>query len=95
MSEKALFVNTTDGVENTSRKFYLDTAKTMIDRCRGNGWEFLFMGANTDAVESAGAMDIAQEYSANYHDGSVEIIATFANVACTVSEMRSVVMGNK
>lgn len=93
--EKTLFVITTDGLENSSKEYRLDTVKTMIARCREKGWEFLFLGANMDAVKTAGAMGIAPERSANYHADSVGTAATFASVACAVSEMRCGIMGNK
>lgn len=93
--EKTLFVITTDGLENSSKEYRLDTVKTMIARCREKGWEFLFMGANMDAVKTAGAMGIAPERSVNYHADSAGTAATFASVACAVSEMRCGIMGNK
>ena len=93
--EKTLFVITTDGLENASKEYRLDAVKAMIDRCRENGWEFLFLGANMDAVKTASAMGIAPERSVNYHADSVGTAATFASVACAVSEMRCGIMGNK
>lgn len=93
--EKTLFVITTDGLENASKEFRLDAVKAMIDRCREKGWEFLFLGANMDAVKTAGAMGIAPERSVNYHADAAGTAATFASVACAVSEMRCGIMGNK
>ena len=93
--EKTLFVITTDGLENASKEYRLDTVKAMINRCRERGWEFLFLGANMDAVKTAGAMGIAPERSVNYHADSAGTAATFASVACAVSEMRCGIMGNK
>lgn len=93
--EKTLFVITTDGLENASKEYRLDAVKAMIDRCREKGWEFLFLGANMDAVKTAGAMGIAPERSVNYHADSAGTAATFASVACAVSEMRHGIMGNK
>ena len=93
--EKTLFVITTDGLENASKEYRLDSVKAMIDRCRENGWEFLFLGANMDAVKTAGAMGIAPERSVNYHADAAGTAATFASVACAVSEMRCGIMGNK
>lgn len=93
--EKTLFVITTDGLENASKEYRLDSVKAMIDQCREKGWEFLFLGANMDAVKAAGAMGIAPERSVNYHADSAGTAATFASVACAVSEMRCGIMGNK
>lgn len=93
--EKTLFVITTDGLENASKEYRLDSVKAMINRCRERGWEFLFLGANMDAVKTAGAMGIAPERSVNYHADAVGTTATFASVSCAVSEMRHGIMGNK
>lgn len=93
--EKTLFVIITDGLENASKEYRLDAVKTMIDRCREKGWEFLFLGANMDAVKTAGAMGIAPERSVNYHADSTGTTATFSSVACAVSEMRCGVMSSK
>ena len=52
--EKTLFVITTDGMENASRRYTYDKVKTMIERQREKyGWEFLFLGANIDAAREA------------------------------------------
>ena len=92
--EKTLFVITTDGLENASKEYRPEAVKAMIERCREKGWEFLFMGANMDAVKTAGSMGIAPECSANYHADPAGTAATFASVACAVSEMRSGRMGS-
>ena len=52
--EHTVFVITTDGMENASRKYSSDKVKAMIERQKEKyGWEFLFIGANIDAVETA------------------------------------------
>ena len=52
--EKTLFVITTDGMENASREYSSQRVKEMIKRQEEKyGWEFLFIGANIDAVETA------------------------------------------
>ena len=53
--EHTLFVITTDGMENASRRYSTRRVKEMIQRQKEKyGWEFLFLGANIDAVETAG-----------------------------------------
>ena len=60
--EKTLFVITTDGMENASRKYSYDRLKMMIERQKEKyGWEFIFLGANIDAVETAGRIGIRPE----------------------------------
>ena len=58
--EHTLFVITTDGIENASRRYSAQRVKAMIQRQKEKyGWEFLFLGANIDAVETAGSLGIA------------------------------------
>ena len=66
--EHTLFVITTDGMENASRFYSSDEVKQMIARQKENyGWEFLFLGANIDAVETAGRFGIGADRAVNYH----------------------------
>jgi len=54
-----IFVITTDGMENASREYRYDRIKTMIEEQKEKfGWEFLFIGANIDAIEAAGKFGI-------------------------------------
>jgi len=66
--EKTLFVITTDGMENASREYTYDRLKSMIERQKDKyGWEFLFLGANIDAVSTARQFGIDEDRAANYH----------------------------
>ena len=66
--EKTLFVITTDGMENASRRYTYDQVKAMIERQKEcYGWEFLFLGANIDAAREAARFGIAPDRAANYH----------------------------
>ena len=66
--EHTLFVITTDGMENASRRYSAQRVKEMIRRQKEKyGWEFLFLGANIDAVETAGHLGIAPDRAVNYH----------------------------
>lgn len=66
--EKTLFVITTDGLENASRRYSYDRVKQMVERQKSRyGWEFIFLGANMDALEVAGRFGISKDYAANYH----------------------------
>lgn len=63
-----LFVITTDGMENASRRYDAATVKKMIERQKERyGWEFLFIGANIDAVETASRYGIGADRAVNYH----------------------------
>ena len=64
---KTLFVITTDGLENSSFKYTSSQVKNMIERQKNKyGWEFLFVAANIDAVETADELGIARDRAANY-----------------------------
>lgn len=62
-----LFVITTDGMENASRNYNIETVRHMIRRQKEQGWEFLFLGANIDAVKTAGSFGIGADRAVNYH----------------------------
>lgn len=65
--EHTLFVITTDGMENASRCYTSEKVKHMIERQKAKyGWEFLFLGANIDAVETAGRFGISADRAVNY-----------------------------
>ena len=65
--ENTLFVITTDGMENASHLYDARKIKTMIERQKEKyGWEFLFIGANIDAIETATSYGISPECAVNY-----------------------------
>ena len=66
--DKTMFVITTDGHENASRRYDYDAVRNMIERQKKRfGWEFLFLGANIDAVETARHFGIGADRAVNYH----------------------------
>ena len=68
MPEKTMFIITTDGYENASRRYDYERVRRMIERQKEKyGWEFLFLGANIDAVETAGRFGIGADRAVNYH----------------------------
>jgi uncharacterized protein YegL len=70
-AEKVLFVIITDGEENSSREYSSDEVKAQIERQKSKyGWEFLFLGANIDAVETAAGLGINRNHAQNYHADS-------------------------
>ena len=69
--EHTLFVITTDGMENASRQYDSEKVKKMIERQKEKyGWEFLFLGANIDALETARHFGISEDRAVNYHSDS-------------------------
>ena len=90
--EKTLFVITTDGMENASRKYSYERLKGMIQRQKEKyGWEFLFLGANIDAAGEAARFGIDADHSANYHadsTGTAVIYEAVSEVVCNVRASR-------
>ena len=64
--EKTLFVITTDGMENASRKYTYEQVKQMIEAKKELGWEFLFLGANIDAAREAARFGIDEDCAADF-----------------------------
>lgn len=66
--QNTVFVITTDGLENASRRYTAERVKAMIEqRKERDGWEFLFIGANIDAVSTAARYGIGADRAVNYH----------------------------
>lgn len=63
---KTMFVITTDGMENASRKYSLSEVKKMIEERKENGWEFVFLAANIDAQDTAMGYGIDEGSCVNY-----------------------------
>lgn len=67
-SDKVLFVITTDGMENSSRKYNYKTIKRMVEHQKKKyHWEFIFMGANMDAIDVANNFGIDANRAVNFH----------------------------
>ena len=88
--EKTLFVITTDGMENASRRYTYDKVKEMITRQKEKyGWEFLFLGANIDAAREAARFGIGADRAANYHADTVGTKVIYEAVNETVCNFRA------
>lgn len=92
--EKTLFVITTDGMENSSRRFGYKEIKKLIEEQQAKGWEFLFLGANIDAVEVAGRMGIRANRAVNYHNDARGTDRKYAAVSHFMADMRSRAAGS-
>ena len=85
-----LFVITTDGMENASRRYDSGTVKHMIRRQQERyGWEFLFLGANIDAVETARHFGIGADRAVNYHADRCGTRLNYEVVGETISSLRA------
>ena len=90
--EKTLFVITTDGMENASRKYSYEKLKAMIQRQKEQyGWEFIFLGANIDAAREAARFGICEDRAVNYHadsTGTAVIYEAVSEAVCSVRACR-------
>lgn len=88
--EKTLFVITTDGMENASRRYDYETVRGMIQRQQEKyGWEFLFLGANMDAAAEAGRFGIAPERAATYRCDEAGTALNYEVLNDAVCEIRA------
>lgn len=89
-AEKVLFVITTDGMENASREYSYAKVKSMLERQKERyGWEFIFLGANIDAVQTAARFGIEEDRAANYHADSEGTQLNYKVVSEAVSCFRA------
>jgi len=90
--EKTIFVITTDGMENASRKYTYERVRKMIEYEQDKyGWEFLFLGANIDAAKEAARFGITEDRTANYHadhQGTAVIYEAMSEAVCNVRACR-------
>ena len=87
--EHTIFIITTDGMENASHRFSSKEVKKAIkERTDKDGWEFIFMAANIDAVETAENIGIRAERAVNYHQSHVGTRKTYNAMAEAVTCLR-------
>lgn len=86
--EHTMFVITTDGLENASRKYNSRDIKRLIESKKEEGWEFLFIGANIDAIETANDYGISADRAVNYNADSQGTGVVFEAVSETVANFR-------
>ena len=87
--EHTVFVITTDGYENASRKYGAQKVKDMIRHEQEKyGWEFLFLGANIDAVAAAGRLGIDESRATRYVNDPRGTRLNYAVVSDAVGSVR-------
>ncbi len=88
--EHTIFVITTDGMENASRRYTSGEVKAMVERQKSRyGWEFLFLGANIDAVETAGRFGIGADRSVTFLNDREGVALNYATVGSAIRKMRA------
>lgn len=86
---KVMFVIITDGIENASKEYSYSKVKTLIETQKSKyGWEFLFLGANIDAVDTASKFGISEDKAANYHADSVGTMVNYEAINGAMSNLR-------
>jgi uncharacterized protein YegL len=89
-AEHVLFVITTDGMENASREFSYEKIRQMIEQQKNKyGWEFIFLGANIDAIATAERFGIGQDRAANYNADSEGTLLNYQVIDEAVSCLRA------
>jgi len=88
--EHTLFVITTDGMENASRRYTYDQVRRMIERQKEKyGWEFLFLGANIDAAKEAKRFGIQEDRAVRYHSDSMGTELNFEAMNDAMCDVRA------
>ena len=97
--ERTMFVITTDGMENASREYTREKVKKLIEKQRSeHGWEFIFLGANIDAEETAEGIGISRERAATFCCDSEGVSGNYAEmseVMCSFRENKPIGRGWK
>ena len=87
--EKTLFVIMTDGLENASRRYGKEEVRAMVKRQQERyGWEFLFLGANMDAITAAGNIGIRANRSVRFESDEEGTRLNYEVLSKTVSRVR-------
>lgn len=88
--EHTVFVITTDGMENASHRYTAEKVKEMVRRqTEEKNWEFIFLGANIDAVQTAGQYGIAPERAVNYNCDSHGTEVNYMAVSEAITTVRA------
>ncbi|MGJ7923046.1 vWA domain-containing protein [Neobacillus sp. LXY-4] len=89
-ADKVLFVITTDGLENASREYSADKIKKMVKHQKEKyGWEFMFLGANIDAISTAQQFGIDEDFAVDYRADEIGTQLNYEAVNEVVMKFRS------
>ena len=86
---KTLFVITTDGMENSSRQYTYSKVKQLVQRQKEKyGWEFMFLGANIDALETAESFGIDRDMAVDYKNDAAGTALNYQVLSDTIKSVR-------
>ncbi len=89
-ADKVMFVITTDGMENASREYTFEKIRGMVENQKKMyGWEFIFLGANIDAISTAASFGIGADRAANFVSDSEGTNLNYKVVSEAVSAFRA------
>lgn len=88
-AENIIFIIITDGMENSSREYSAKKVKAMIEKQKKSGWEFIFLGANIDAVETASNFGISADRAQNFHADSAGVGLNFKVMGKAIAGLRT------
>ncbi|MBM7602785.1 uncharacterized protein YegL [Metabacillus crassostreae] len=89
-ANKVLFVITTDGMENACREFTSEKIKEMIQHQKERyEWDFIFLGANIDAIATAASFGIDEDFAVEYHADNIGTQLNYQTVSEAVVKLRS------
>ena len=88
-ADKVIFVIITDGMENSSKDYTYKKVKSLIDYQKERyAWEFVFLGANIDAIKTAASFGINQDRAVSYRSDSIGTQLNYQVVSDLVSDVR-------
>lgn len=86
--EHTMFIITTDGMENASHTYFADQVKTMVKQQERMGWEFIFLGANIDAISTARSLGIRADRAATFTNDCQGIATNYEAVSYAIQALR-------
>ena len=87
-AEKVIFVITTDGHENASQEYSYKMVKELIEKNQEKGWQFMFLGANIDAINEAKSLGIRPGHAVSYKNDSKGVKLNYTIAGDIVSNLR-------
>ena len=87
--DNTLFIIITDGMENASHRYNDKDVKKMIEEKKKKGWEFIFLSANIDAIETASTYGINKDMAAQYVNDSKGVTANFDALSDAIASVRT------